>query len=56
MPGCVIQCSNVYHDAEGKEVVSPVEYETLDLSVRSSGVGDPDDLAALNQIANDLGR
>ena len=22
MPGCVIQCSNIYHDAEGKEVVS----------------------------------
>src|SRR6267378_2788089 len=31
MPGCVIQCSNVYHDAAGKEVVSPVEYETLGL-------------------------
>src|SRR6267142_276345 len=31
MPGCVIQCSNVYHDASGKEVVSPVEYETLGL-------------------------
>src|SRR5215510_14266458 len=31
MPGCVIQCSNVYADASGKEVVSPVEYETLGL-------------------------
>ncbi|PYM81170.1 MAG: aldehyde ferredoxin oxidoreductase [Candidatus Rokuibacteriota bacterium] len=29
MPGCVIQCSNVYVDASGKEIVSPVEYETL---------------------------
>src|SRR4029450_7995574 len=29
MPGCVIQCSNVYVDASGKEVVSPVEDETL---------------------------
>src|SRR5262245_8900022 len=28
MPGCVIQCSNVYHDAAGHEVVSPVEDET----------------------------
>src|SRR6266705_4412471 len=28
MPGCVIQCSNVYVDASGKEIVSPVEYET----------------------------
>jgi len=55
MPGCVIQCSNVYHDANGKEVVSPVEYETLGLLGTNCGLGDPDDLAQMNYIANDLG-
>jgi aldehyde:ferredoxin oxidoreductase len=55
MPGCVIQCSNVYHDADGKEVVSPVEYETLGLLGTNCGISEPDDLAALNAIANDLG-
>ena len=55
MPGCVIQCSNVYADADGKEVVSPVEYETLGLLGTNCGISDPDDLAALNYIANDLG-
>src|SRR5947208_9133464 len=45
MPGCVIQCSNVYHDAAGKEVVSPVEYETLGLLGTNCGISDPDDLA-----------
>ncbi len=55
MPGCVIQCSNVYHDADGKEVVSPVEYETLGLLGTNCGLTDPDDLAQLNFIANDLG-
>jgi aldehyde:ferredoxin oxidoreductase len=55
MPGCVIQCSNVYHDAEGKEVVSPVEYETLGLLGTNCGIGDPDELAHLNFLANDLG-
>ena len=55
MPGCVIQCSNVYHDANGKEVVSPVEYETLGLLGTNCGISDPDDLAQLNFIANDLG-
>jgi aldehyde:ferredoxin oxidoreductase len=55
MPGCVIQCSNVYHDAAGKEVVSPVEYETLGLLGTNCGLGDPDDLAQMNYIANDLG-
>src|SRR5438046_751816 len=55
MPGCVIRCSNVYHDANGKEVVSPVEYETLGLLGTNCGIGDPDQLAQLNFIANDLG-
>lgn len=55
MPGCIIQCSNVYHDAEGKEVVSPVEYETIGLLGTNCAIFDPDDLAQLNFIANDLG-
>src|SRR2546425_4647489 len=55
MPGCVIQCSNVYADANGKEVVSPVEYETLGLLGTNCGISDPDDLAQLNYLANDLG-
>jgi aldehyde:ferredoxin oxidoreductase len=55
MPGCVIQCSNIYADANGKEVVSPVEYETLGLLGTNCGITEPDDLAALNAVANDLG-
>ncbi|MCB9138676.1 MAG: aldehyde ferredoxin oxidoreductase [Caldilineaceae bacterium] len=55
MPGCVIQCSNIYVDAEGKEVTSPVEYETLGLLGSNCGITEPDYLAALNHIANDLG-
>ncbi len=55
MPGCVIQCSNVYADASGKEVVSPVEYETLGLLGTNCGLSDPDDLAQMNFLANDLG-
>ncbi|MFN8481984.1 MAG: aldehyde ferredoxin oxidoreductase C-terminal domain-containing protein [Anaerolineae bacterium] len=55
MPGCTIQCSNVYVDENGKEVVSPVEYETLGLLGTNCGIGDPDQLALLNYVANDLG-
>jgi len=55
MPGCVIQCSNVYVNDEGKEVSSPVEYETLGLMGTNCGISNPDDLAAVNWIANDLG-
>jgi aldehyde:ferredoxin oxidoreductase len=55
MPGCVIQCSNVYVDASGKELASPVEYETLSLLGTNLGLADPDDVARLNAAANDLG-
>jgi aldehyde:ferredoxin oxidoreductase len=55
MPGCMIKCSNVYVDAEGKEIVSPLEYETLGLLGTNCGLTDPDDVAHLNAIANDLG-
>jgi aldehyde:ferredoxin oxidoreductase len=55
MPGCTIQCSNVYVDAEGKEITSPVEYETLALLGTNCGLSDPDDLAEMNQFCNELG-
>jgi aldehyde:ferredoxin oxidoreductase len=55
MPGCMIKCSNVYVDEDGKELVSPLEYETIGLMGTNCGLEDPDDLARLNYIANDLG-
>ena len=55
MPGCVIQCSNIYVDAQGKEITSPVEYETLAMLGTNCGLTDPDDLARMNQRCNDLG-
>ncbi len=55
MPGCTIECSNVYVDSEGKEIVSPVEYETIGLMGSNCGLTDPDELAKLNFVANDLG-
>ena len=55
MPGCMIQCSNIYADKDGKEIVSPLEYETLGLMGSNCGLDDPDDVARLNDVANDLG-
>jgi len=55
MPGCVIQCSNVIVDEKGEEVVSPLEYETIGLLGTNCGLSDPDQLARLNRLANDLG-
>lgn len=55
MPGCLIKCSNVYVNAEGRELVSPLEYETIGLLGTNCGLDDPDHVAHLNEICNDLG-
>ncbi len=55
MPGCMIECSNVYFDDKGQELVSPLEYETLGLVGSNCGLQDPDQVARLNAVANDLG-
>jgi aldehyde:ferredoxin oxidoreductase len=55
MPGCLIKCSNVYVDENGEELVSPLEYETIGLMGSNCGLTDPDDVARLNHVANDLG-
>jgi len=55
MPGCMIECSNVYVDEHGKEMVSPLEYETLGLMGSNCGIDHPDNVARVNAVANDLG-
>jgi len=55
MPGCLIKCSNVYAGPDGEEMVSPLEYETICLIGSNCGVLEPDDVARLNAIVNDLG-
>jgi aldehyde:ferredoxin oxidoreductase len=55
MAGCTIRCSNVYGDAQGKAIVSPLEYETIGLMGSNLGIDDLDMIAHLNWQVNDLG-
>lgn len=55
MPGCIIQCSNIVPDKDGKTIVSPLEYETIGLMGSNLGIGDLDIIAKMNVICNDLG-
>ncbi|MBT7504658.1 MAG: aldehyde ferredoxin oxidoreductase, partial [Rhodospirillales bacterium] len=55
MPGCLIKCSNVYMGEDGEEITSPLEYETICLLGSNCGLKDPDQVARLNAMANDLG-
>lgn len=55
MPGCIIRCSNLYAGPDGETLVTPLEYETIGLMGSNLGINDPDTIAKMNDIANDLG-
>jgi len=55
MPGCLIRCSNIFVDEDGKELTAPLEYETIGLMGTNCGLTHPDQVARVNQVANDLG-
>lgn len=55
MPGCIILSSNVFADACGRQIVAPMEYETIGLMGANLGIDDLDAIARLNWQANDIG-
>jgi aldehyde:ferredoxin oxidoreductase len=55
MPGCVIGCSNVIPDKDGKAIVSPLEYETMGLMGCNLGIDSIDVIAKFNYLCNDIG-
>ncbi len=55
MAGCTIQCSNIFPDANGESLVSPLEYETIGLMGSNLGIDSFDVIGQLNYVANDLG-
>lgn len=55
MPGCLIQCSNVYPDKDGNKLVSTLQYETIALLGSNCGFDNLDPVAKLNWQCNDLG-
>ncbi len=55
MNGCIISCSNVYTDKDGKFVVASIEYETIALVGSNCLIGDLDMIARINRACNDAG-
>ncbi len=53
--GCIIQCSQVYHDKEGKYVTSGFEYETIWGLGANCCIDDLDDIALADNIKDDIG-
>ena len=55
MPGCVVQCSIMYNDGQGKHLASAYEYEGIAMLGTNLGIDDLDAVARLKFICDDLG-
>jgi aldehyde:ferredoxin oxidoreductase len=55
MVGCIVNCSQVYTDAEGNTITSGLEYETLGLLGANCAIDDLDQIAAIDRLCDDLG-
>ena len=54
-PGCIIQCSNTWHAADGSEIVSCIEYETAWAFGANCEIDDLDAIGRLTWLCNDMG-
>lgn len=54
-PGCIIQCSNVWHKPDGTEHVSCQEYESVWAFGANCGIDDLDTTGELIRLCNDYG-
>ncbi len=55
MPGCLVKCSVVFHDAEGNHVTSSYEYEATAMMGTNLGIVDPDAVAKFDRICDEIG-
>jgi aldehyde:ferredoxin oxidoreductase len=55
MPGCLVQCSIIYPDKDGKRLCAAYEYETIALLGTNLGITDNDAIARLKFMCDDLG-
>jgi len=55
MPGCVVKCSIIYPDKDGKRLCSAYEYETIALLGTNLGIMNNDAIARLKYMCDDLG-
>ena len=54
-PGCLIQCSQTYHDAKGKYLTSGFEYETIWALGANTLIKNLDEIAMIDRLCDDYG-
>lgn len=55
MPGCVVQCSQVYTDEAGEVITSGVEFETVGLAGANCEINDLDAICRFDRACDDVG-
>jgi len=55
MTGCIVQCSNIVHDAEGNYKTSALEFETLTLLGASCAIDSWEHVADLDRLCDEVG-
>ncbi|MGB9847242.1 MAG: aldehyde ferredoxin oxidoreductase C-terminal domain-containing protein, partial [Desulfotomaculales bacterium] len=55
VPGCTIQCSNVFPDRDGRRLTASIQYESVVLLGPNCGIGDLDEICELNELCNEVG-
>jgi aldehyde:ferredoxin oxidoreductase len=55
MTGCIVKCSNIVHDAQGKYKTSALEFETLTLLGANCAIASWEDVADLDRLCDEVG-
>ena len=55
MPGCLVRCSIIFNDPDGKHLTSGIEYETLALMGTNLGIADLDAIAGFERRCDNMG-
>jgi len=55
LTGCIVRCSNVVHDTQGRYVTSALEFETITMLGANCAIGKLDDVAELDRLCDDVG-
>ena len=55
MAGCIIKCAILYHDAQGEQLTTALEFETVSLLGSNLEVDDIDAIARMDRLCDDIG-
>jgi aldehyde:ferredoxin oxidoreductase len=55
MTGCIVKCSNIVNDREGRYKTSGLEFETLTLLGSNCGISSWEDVADLDRLCDEIG-